>query len=67
MITLKVNGKEEKTDKDISILGFINSKKLNPGKIVIEHNLRIASKKDWEHIILNDNDQLEIISIVSGG
>ena len=62
-----VNGKKEIIDQNLSVIGFIVSKKLNPDKLIVELNMQILQKKDWEKVILKDEDKLEILSVVSGG
>ena len=64
---INVNGKKELLTQDIPILDFIISKKLNPDKLIIELNMQILSKKDWSMVILKEEDNLEILSVVSGG
>jgi sulfur carrier protein len=62
-----VNGKQQDIDNNLSILDFINSTKLNPAKIIIELNRQIITKTNFESIMLQENDSLEILSLVTGG
>jgi len=62
-----VNGKQQDIENNISVLDFINLKKLNPSKIIIELNRQIITKAVYESIILKENDNLEILSLVTGG
>ncbi|HEY8805663.1 MAG TPA: sulfur carrier protein ThiS, partial [Clostridium sp.] len=50
-----------------SILALIETKGLKPEKIVIEYNLNILSKEEWENTIIKVNDEIEILSFVVGG
>jgi thiamine biosynthesis protein ThiS len=38
-----------------------------PDHIVVEHNLNITSKADWQKIALKEDDSIEIVSFVGGG
>lgn len=64
---IKINGKEEFIDKAIRLSEIILKKKLCAEKIVIEHNLSIIPKEEWQEIVLKENDSIEIISFVGGG
>ena len=35
--------------------------------IVIEHNGKITNPKDWQNIILKNNDSIEVVTVVGGG
>ena len=62
-----VNGKQQDIENNISVIDFINLKKLNPSKIIIELNRQIITKAVYESVILKENDNLEILSLVTGG
>ncbi len=64
---LKINGKEHNVQKQNSLIELIDSKRLNHDKIVIEHNYNIIPKERWKEIILNEGDNIEIVSFVGGG
>jgi len=64
---IKINGKDETIEKTSSLAELVMNKKLSPEKIVIEHNLRIVPKDKWSNVVLQENDQIEIVSFVGGG
>lgn len=64
---IKINGKDEMIDKIKNIFELITDKGLSCEKIVVEHNFSIIPKEEWEKIVLNENDNLEIVSFVGGG
>lgn len=64
---IKINGKDEAVEKEVSLLELITSKKLSVDKIVIEHNLRIVTKEELAKVFLRENDAVEIVSFVAGG
>ncbi len=35
--------------------------------VVVELNLSILQKEDWEHTVLKEGDRIEIIGFVGGG
>jgi len=67
MARIRINGKETDFSSATSLAGLVARKGLSAGKIVIEYNRRIVDKKDWETIVLQENDEVEIVSFVGGG
>ena len=66
-LLFKLNGKDEKTSKDTSLLELIRFKKLDPEKIVVEKNLCIIDKDNLSKEKILENDEIEIIRFVGGG
>lgn len=66
-MNIKINGKDEKVDKKVSIAGLISSRGLPADRIVVEHNFRIIAREEWPKILLNEADDLEIVSFMGGG
>ena len=64
---LKINGKEQIIETVRSLAELAESKKLNFDHIVMELNLEIIPKDQWDNVILQENDIVEIISFVGGG
>lgn len=64
---IKINGKDESVEKEINLAELVAGKKLSPEKIVVEHNLRIVPKDEWQNIALREDDRIEIVSFVGGG
>lgn len=65
-ISVKINGKEEKIDKDASVRDLLNLKSVK-GIFVVEKNLKIVDKDCYESEILNQGDEIEIVSFAGGG
>jgi len=64
---IKINGENEGVEVKANLSELIMNKNLNPAGIVIEHNGSIIPKEKWADVFLNDNDNIEIVSFVSGG
>ena len=67
MINIQLNGNEEKFDSELTVYDLIKSKGLNPDNIVVELNLNIINKTDYENTKIQDKDKLEILRFVGGG
>ena len=50
-----------------TIAGFIAQKGLNRAAIVVEHNYEIVKQEQYDTVVLNQDDKLEIVTFVGGG
>lgn len=66
---IKINGEESLLDSKLNISGFIK-KQFNgkePRGIAIAVNSSIIPKSKWDETIINENDEIEIVTAVQGG
>lgn len=66
---IKINGEESVLDSKITLNEFI-VKRLNgkePRGIAIALNMGIVPKSKWEETVINENDEIEIVTAVQGG
>ena len=66
-MNIKINGKVQSIDKNINLLELIKSMGLSCDRVVTEHNFCIVPMEERERIVLEENDNLEIVSFVGGG
>lgn len=66
MIKVTVNGKNEEIEP-LSVADFLESKNIEAKTVVVEHNRNILDKKEYETVLLEAGDTLEIIRFVGGG
>lgn len=64
---MKINGKSMDIENNITIRDLISKLNLNKDKIVVEVNLNVVYKDNYDTFHLNENDKVEIISFVGGG
>ena len=67
---IKVNGEEKKLeiDQENALLSTVlDSMGYKPNTIDVELNNLIVNSIKWEKVVLQDGDNLEIVSIVGGG
>ena len=62
-----LNGTEYFTNSNLTIFEIINYFDYNTSLLVLEYNNQICNKKDWNKIYVNNNDTIEIVTIVGGG
>jgi sulfur carrier protein len=61
------NGQKYFTEYELTILELIQYFNYNSSLFVLEYNNLICNKKNWEHILIKNNDKIEIVTIVGGG
>lgn len=66
-MVIKINGKEQVIEEISNLIDLVNSKGLNPGAIVVEHNLEVIPKDMWSEVSIAEGDTIEIVSFVGGG
>ena len=64
---IQLNGQPTPVAAGITIGDLIREKDLDPGTVVVEHNLTIITTDDLDQITLKQNDALEILRFVGGG
>ena len=62
-----LNGQEYSTSASITIFDLIQYFNFNDSLLVLEYNNLICEKKNWKTVTINDQDQIEIVTIVGGG
>ena len=64
---IQLNGKFESIDPETTIGDLIREKGLDPTAVVVEHNRNIVDEKQWDKMVLMENDTLEVLRFVGGG
>jgi thiamine biosynthesis protein ThiS len=65
--TFFLNGEEYFIDQNINLLNMIQYFNYDQSLLVLEHNKFICSKKNWSTVFIENNDTIEIVTIVGGG
>jgi sulfur carrier protein len=62
-----LNGNKYYIEDKITLLQLINYFNYNPSLLVLEYNNSICNNKNWDKIYIQNNDKIEIVTIVGGG
>jgi len=54
-------------DTKFTVFDLLNYFDYNPSLLVIEYNNFILIKKNWNKIVISNNDKIEVLTIVGGG
>ena len=64
---VRINGKHYKLTEYSYISEILKELNLNKDKVVVEVNLNIIPREEYDNFIVKENDSLEILSFVGGG
>ena len=62
-----LNGEKYKIEDKITLLDLILYFDYNTSLLVLEYNHSICNTKNWNNIYIQNNDKIEIVTIVGGG
>ncbi len=66
-MNISINGKTEEIPHKSTVAEIISLKKLDALHVVVEVNQEIVKRNYWDTYALNENDQIELLSLVGGG
>jgi sulfur carrier protein len=66
-ILIKLNGEPRAIEGDARLTSLIEQLRLKRGRIAIEINRAVIPKAEWEKIVLQSGDTVEIVNFVGGG
>ena len=64
---VQVNGDQIDVPDGMTVEQLLASRKVNPGIVVVEHNLTILKRDQLASAVLKQGDQVEIVRLVGGG
>lgn len=62
-----LNGEKFCTLDDLTIFNITTYFNYNTSLLVLEYNNLVCNKKNWDKIFIQNNDKIEIVTIVGGG
>ncbi len=64
---IQLNGDLYEINKGTSLTELLNKLKIEKNKVAIEVNGEIIDKNNYQNLILNKNDKVEIVHFIGGG
>ena len=62
-----LNGHKYVSNEKLTILEIIKYFNYSTSLFVLEHNRIVCNKENWGKIYINNNDKIEVVTIVGGG
>ncbi len=62
-----INGETREIPGEVNLSELLKNLSLPSERVAIELNKQVVRKRDWENVIINDTDKIEVIHFVGGG
>lgn len=62
-----LNGEKYFIKQELTLLDLLLYFNYNSSLLVLEYNNLICNKENWDKIYINNDDKIEIVTIVGGG
>jgi len=62
-----INGQNEELEDAISVTALLARRKIEPIRVAVEINEDVVPRKDFDETVIQDGDQIEIVTFVGGG
>ena len=62
-----LNGQKYFTESNLTLLELIEYFNYNRSLLVLEYNNLICDKRNWKNVFIENNDKIEVVTIVGGG
>ena len=66
-LSIRVNGEHRRVNAGTSLLELAGELGLEPAKIAVERNMAVVPRSTLEQVMVEDGDDLEIVTFVGGG
>lgn len=66
-IKIQLNGAEAELEAPLTLSDLLRRHKLKPETVVVEHNLRVPPKSEYDLAEVRDGDRVEIVKFMGGG
>ena len=67
MIAVTINGKPVQLEDSVSLEQFLDERDVDPKFVAVAYNGNVLQKEDYNGIVLNEGDMVEIVQPVGGG
>ena len=64
---ISINGEPKTIDPETTLAGLIDQLGMNPRYLAVERNLELVPRNEHADCVLQQNDRLEIVTLVGGG
>lgn len=67
MISVRINGETQEFDQPLTVREILSDLAIKEGTVAIAVNESVVPKAEWDKILIQDGDRVEIIRVVAGG
>jgi sulfur carrier protein len=67
LMKIQLNGASAEIVPPLTLSGLLQHHKLKPETVVVEYNLRVPQKSEYDTLELCEGDRVEIVKFMGGG
>ena len=67
LMKIQLNGALAEIEPPLTLSGLLERHKLKPETVVVEYNLRVPAKSEYDSLELGEGDRVEIVKFMGGG
>lgn len=67
LMNIILNGKKTELEKSVTLIELLESKGIEPERVIVEYNFDILMRDDWKNTVLKEDDNVEVLKFVGGG
>ncbi|TWU39892.1 sulfur carrier protein ThiS [Novipirellula aureliae] len=67
MISITVNGQPVEIETTMSVKQMLNTIEVPPNYLAVEVNADVVVREDYATTMINDGDEVELVTLVGGG
>ncbi|WP_146594370.1 sulfur carrier protein ThiS [Novipirellula galeiformis] len=67
MIQIKVNGERVEIESAMSVERLLNTVEVPANYLAVEINADVVPREDYPSTLVNDGDEVEVVTLVGGG
>jgi len=64
---VRINGKSEEIEGEISVLDLLKSRNVEPRMVAVEVNSELIEREHYETTFLKEGDEIEFLYFMGGG
>lgn len=64
---ITLNGEPYELDGPLTLAALLDRLRIDPRRVAVEHNLTVVRRPHYEHTMVAEGDQVEIVNFVGGG
>ena len=66
-MTIRLNGDPFEIAGPVTISSLLATLEIDARLVAVEHNLTVIKRAQYESVVVNDGDEVEIVKFVGGG
>jgi thiamine biosynthesis protein ThiS len=66
-LQIRLNGELVALDGPLSLGALLARYDIDPRRVAVERNLVVVKRADYDHTIVGEGDEIEIVNFVGGG